>query len=169
MLFDLTQFNTLVCVCAAATPAATTAATPAATCISELIFPCPCMKFDDRIAQLMPLHCVLSSCKKVNLPSHVTQYNCYLTRASCKTSTASLQNNGCCPASGMCIVPHTVMHSESPLTQVFLLSVSCHVICPCHFASTICFLTSHDLPGQQAVLADVLHMSCRSHKQGRKM
>ncbi len=39
MVFNLTQFTPLVCVCAAATPAATMAATPAvATCISELIF-----------------------------------------------------------------------------------------------------------------------------------
>ena len=39
MVFNLTQFTPLVCVCVAAAPAATMAATPAvATCISELIF-----------------------------------------------------------------------------------------------------------------------------------
>ena len=87
----------------------------------------------------MPLHCVLSSRNKVSLPSHVPQHKCCLTCTSCKP--ANLQSNGGCPASGTCIVPHIVTHPGSPLTHEFLLSVSCHVNCPCHFASTPVFLS----------------------------
>ncbi len=67
----------------------------------------------------------LHMCLHMNATSHCT---------SCKPT--NLQSNVCCRASGTCIVLHIVVHPGAPLTQVFLPTSCCHVVCPCHFAST---------------------------------